>query len=356
MWFAFLGLSGAVLVFWHALEDATYPATIARPSDAAALPLEALREKLLVARPAADIFRISLPDPPGGAMRLDFFDTRPGTDDVFRGTAFLDPATGALLAERIFGEAWIHTLYSLHSGLILGRTGIVMAALAGLVLALLPILGLLLWWHRDGRSLRESLAPVAGLSGLRRLRNWHRALGLWATIPLLLASITGAGLAFPETVRDLARPILGEPVATRHQGPVTGDLAAAMARAEELLPGFRSVWIDLPLAGTKDPTSIILRPVDGRLSGPAVAVLGPALGKQMEVTLASPVETLRAWIMGLHNGVAFGLAHRLFVVALGLAPITLAVLGWLAWRRRARQRAAAGLTPRMGARAGIAAE
>jgi len=347
VWFALLGLSGSVIVFWHEPEDASYPATMARATDGTNLPLQALLERLLEARPQADIYRISLPASPGLAMRLDFFDNRPNSEEVFRGTAYLDPVSGTVLGERVFGDSWVSTLYSLHSGLILGRGGIVAAGLVGLVLGVLALLGLLLWAYRDGRPWRESLAPMGGLRGLRRLRNWHRALGIWMALPLALAAITGAGLAFPETVRDLARPILPEPSPSRFAGPGRPGLDAAIARAEELLPGFRAVWIDLPLAGSKEATAIILRPTDGQISGPGVARFSPALGKQMEVTLASPVETLRAWIMALHHGQALGLGHRLFVVALGLVPVTMGLLGWLAWRRRLRARRNAVLPTRV---------
>ncbi|MEI6158955.1 MAG: PepSY domain-containing protein, partial [Roseococcus sp.] len=288
-------------------------------------------------------YRIHLPETHGGAIRLDFFEPLPDTENVRRGTAYMNPVSGNLLGLRVFGEAWINTLYSLHSGLILGRAGIAAAGLIGLVLGLLPLLGLWLWTHHDGRPWRESLTPQRGWRGLRRLRNWHRALGAWAALPLLLAALTGFGLAFPETVREWARPWMAEPETGLHPGPATPGLAAAMARAEALVPGFRTVWIDLPLAGSKEPTALILRPADGSLSGPAIAETSPALGKAMQVTRASDVETLRAWIMALHNGHAMGLGHRLFVVALGLAPAALGVLGWLAWRRRqrARQRAQA---------------
>ncbi len=337
LWFAFLGLSGSVLVFWHALEDQAYPHTVIA-AQGTPLPLETLLARLADARPEADVFRIHLPEAPGAAIRLEFLDPIPGSDAVRRGTAFMHPLSGDLLGVRQFGEAWIHTLYSLHSGLILGRGGVVTAGLIGLLLGLLALLGLWLWTHRDGRPWRESLAPQRDLRGLRRLRNWHRALGVWAMPLLLLAALTGAAIAFPDTLRDVARPLLRESQPVLHPGPATPGLDAAIAHAQSLLPGFRVVWIDLPLDGSKSNTSLILRPADGTLSGPAVVETSLAFGKQMEVTPAGAVETLRAWIMALHNGHALGLPHRLFIVALGLVPAMLGALGWLAWRRRARAR------------------
>lgn len=342
LWFAFLGLSGSVLVFWRALEHRSYPSSAVH-TQGPPLPLEALLASLAEAHPQADIYRLHVPAALGGAVQLDFFEPIDGSDQVRRGSAFMDPIHGGILGERRFGEAWIHTLYSLHSGLILGRPGIVTAALVGLGLGVLSLLGLWVWSHRDGRPWAESLAPVGGLRGLRRLRNWHRALGAWAVVPLVLAALTGAGLAFPETLRGAAEPLLRHPEPTRKLGSATPGLAAAITQAETLLPGFRTVWVDLPLPGGKAPTFLILRPANGSLSGPAVVEMSPALGKMMLVTRPSPVETLRAWIMALHNGQALGLGHRLFVVALGLMPASLGLLGCLAWRRRARARERAGV-------------
>ena len=69
-----------------------------------------------------------------------------------------------------------------------------------------------------------------------------------------------------------------------------------------------------------------------------------ALGKEMEVELARPVETSRALIMTLHNGQVLGFGHRLFLVALGLSPGAMDLPGWPAWRRRLRARQQACLS------------
>ncbi len=337
-WFAFAGLTGAVLVFWKPIEDLEFAQ--APPAVGPALPLEALVAAAQARHPGGDAFRIFLPERPGEVPRVEILRAGGG-----RVSVHVDPVSGAVLSERVWGGAAIHWLYDLHSGGILGRGGVVAVGVVGVALATLALLGLVLWARYAWRPLREAIWPRGGLRGLRRLRNLHRLAGLWLGLPLVLAGATGFGLAFPEVVRDLMPPLLEAEAPARR---VSGSgkrmtLAELMAAAEVAMPGWRGAWIELPEPGGGPDAVLRIRPADRRrIDGIAQVFIALDTG-EMKVTPAAPVERLRAWIMALHNGHAFGLGHQLAIILLGLTPVLLFVTGFLAWRRRsapARQQAA----------------
>ena len=328
-WFAFAGLTGAVLVFWKPIEDLEFAQ--APPAVGPALPLEALVAAAQARHPGGDAFRIFLPERPGEVPRVEILRAGGG-----RVSVHVDPVSGAVLSERVWGGAAIHWLYDLHSGGILGRGGVVAVGVVGVALATLALLGLVLWARYAWRSLREAIWPRGGLRGLRRLRNLHRPAGLWLGLPLVLAGATGFGLAFPEVVRDLMPPLLEAEAPARR---VSGSgkrmtLAELMAAAEVAMPGWRGAWIELPEPGGGPDAVLRIRPADRRrIDGIAQVFIALDTG-EMKVTPAAPVERLRAWIMALHNGHAFGLGHQLAIILLGLTPGLLFVTGFLAWRRR----------------------
>jgi uncharacterized iron-regulated membrane protein len=328
-WFALAGLSGAALVFWRPIEDLEFGAP--PPAAGTALPLEALVAAAQARYPGGDPFRIILPERAGETPRVEILRAKGG-----RASVQVDPVSGAVLSERVWGRAVIHWIYDLHSGGLFGRNGVATVGITGIVLGVLVLLGLLLWARYAWRPLRESIWPRTGLRGLRRLRNLHRPAGLWLALPLVLACATGFGLAFPEVVREYLPPLLEAEAPTRripgNGKPMT--LAEALAAAEAAVPGWRGAWIDLPEASGRQDATVRLRLAQpGRIDGIAEVVVSLDT-RTMWVTPVAPVERVRAWIMALHNGHAFGLAHQLAIILLGLTPGLLFVTGFLAWRRR----------------------
>ncbi len=328
-WFALAGLTGATLVFWKPIEDLEFAAPT--PATGQPLPLEALVMAASARHPGGDAFRIFLPERAGEVPRVEILRAGGG-----RVSVHVDPASGVVLSERAWGGAAIHWLYDLHSGGILGRGGVVAVGIIGVGLAMLALLGLVLWARYAWRPLREAIWPRGGLRGLRRLRNLHRPAGLWLGLPLVLAGASGFGLAFPEVVRDLMPPLL-EAEAPSRRVPGNGKplaLAEAVAAAEAAMPGWRGAWVELPEPGAGPDAVLRMRPADPRrIDGIAQVFVALDTG-EMKVTPAAPVERLRAWIMALHNGHAFGLGHQLAIILLGLTPGVMFATGFLAWRRR----------------------
>ncbi|HTO84306.1 MAG TPA: PepSY-associated TM helix domain-containing protein, partial [Methylomirabilota bacterium] len=141
-----LGLTGAVLVFEHEIDDWLDPP----PRPAVAGPARSADDVLAAARAAAPrgaapVFFMPAPAA-GSAAEVRFRSPKAGFVRVF-----VDPASLAVLATRGDGGL-VRTLAQLHSNLLardLGGREIV--GWLGVAMLILGASGLVLWWPRGGR-------------------------------------------------------------------------------------------------------------------------------------------------------------------------------------------------------------
>jgi len=329
-WFVLLGLTGSVLVYWHALEAAELP----RPAAGAALPLQTLFEA--ATRHMGEIPWRIFPADEHRDHAIAIFQTDDG-----RRMLHLDPTTGAVQATLAWRGAVVHWLYDLHANALSGRTGKLLVGLSAIPLLLGLAMGLRLWLRRGAVPWRESVLPVAGLRGRRRLSNWHRSLAIWSFLPLMRAVGSGLPVSFPDTTRQVLGPVLAPPPAFRlapakGTGPV--DLDGAVALALAAMPGWRLGWAEPPAEdGEPEWMLVLLRQAHAWPSGRAAAWVNAATGRLEEVRQPDGVDHARAWFRAFHEGRVFGTAHRWTVIAGGLSMVVLAGLGaLLSWRSRRR--------------------
>lgn len=258
-------------------------------------------------------------------------------------------------------SAW---LARIHSSLLIGRTGSLLVELAASWAIVLILTGLYLWWPR-GRGAAGVVWPRLSLGGRTALRDLHAVTGFWVSglaLVLLLTALpwTDVWASGFRTVRAEMGWVAGAP---DWKGGAAGHHAAhdhgAMAMAGPMIHASPAIPLARIVERAKAealPAPVIVQPPG------APNLFGPPNGDTWTLTtqtqnrpqvrkvsydIATGAEVARSGFadkhiidrvvnMGIawHEGQLFGRINQLIGVMTALALFTLAVSGFLMWRRR----------------------
>jgi uncharacterized iron-regulated membrane protein len=392
------GLTGALLAWYHELDEALSPAwfrTAPAPSDRLPLDPLTLRERVAAQRPEALVHYVSLRRA-AGENAVFYLEARPGAPPLANDEVFVDPYSGRIVGERRWGDigqGWGNLMpfvYRLHYELALGRVGAIVLGVVALAWTVDCFVGAWLtmparrrraagggpgWWSRWAPAWRLRLR-----SGASRLNfDLHRAGGLWPWAMLFVLAWSSVAFNLGDEVyhpvmrtlfamqgdpRDLA-PELPAPLAEPPMGWAAG-LAAARRHMDELAAreGFAvieesnlgydaakgtlhlRVRSSLDVAERLGQTGVVIDARDGRLVGSFVPT-GKAAG-----------DTITTWLLALHMAAMWGLPMKVFVSVVGVSVALLSATGVVIWwqRRRARQPDPARAVARPGSAAGPSSE
>lgn len=281
---------------------------------------------------------------PGAMVAVDF--AAPGQSSpayqVGVDVGFMRAAWVRTDPDRLY--RWVH---SLHETMLSGQGGRAVIGWVGVGLLLLTGFGIPLWWP-PRRRWTSGFSVSRTASGWRFQRQLHGAAGIWLVGLLMLQSVSGIALAFPQTARAIAGlPAAGTPV-PRPAGEAAIDpvqaIVGGIAYAQAAVP--TSVLQDLrlpPVPGR--PMMAFLQPPGSWAGAPDVVVtMDPATAHVLSIQdprSSSAGASLLAWLRAAHEGGAAGPAGRLLMGLFGVALPLFPVTGLAMWvLRRGRRRVA----------------
>lgn len=316
-----MGLSGFIIEFRPILERIAAPKVPGGTAGAAAL--VAVEHGLTSVYPGARVSAIGFPETPREPLLV-----QAETPDQQRLQVFIDPASGRVLGVKR-KWAWLDWTVDLHQNLLMGKTGRSLTGIIGAALLLLSLSGLFSWLA-GRRDWKRTLAPPPGGTWRRVTYHWHVFAGLWVNLFLVVVSLSGIALAYPDTLlRKPSAKIRASRATTDDLRPLDDYVRAAVAA----VPGGAIRELRVSNRGRSAVSASISAPGDIRPKGGSVVLLDRQSARVLSVSHSS---TLADLANAIHKTELGGWPVRLGWSLLGLAPAFLFVSGLQIWWNRRR--------------------
>jgi uncharacterized iron-regulated membrane protein len=325
--------SGATLVFEGAIDRGLHPELWRVTPAGAPLPLDTL-----VARVAA-----RFPDRPVSSVSISHVPDRAWTMGAGGVSVFVDPYTGAIKGTRTSAESQAtlaRRLHVLHVELFAGKIGRAVVGAATIVAFFLVITGMILWWP-------DKLIAIHTAASWKRVNfDLHHALGIFASIVLLIITASGLVIHYDALTRAVKSLDAGPPPPTPAQpaGSATAkpSFDALAATGSKALPGAEVV--SLSVGNAKNPAVVAMRFPSDRTPGGRSRVYidrnnGQVLGAN-STRDAQPGTRIDNLKRSLHTGDVLGKPTEFLWFLAALVLAWLVVRGGLFWWNRRRPRPA----------------
>lgn len=330
-------LSGMALSYSSVLDTAAYPRQAAPPVTSEDFTRAA--SAALAEHPDHSLARLMLPQ--RDSRLIDAYVMTPqGETNRVR----VLRATGRIMAE----ESWtkvaadmpgLRLVYLFHYGLLAGPTGHSIIGVSGLFLMVTAGIGIAIAWP-SGRRWKPVLKPLAWKRSLAAYYSWHRALGVWCCLGLLLIASTGSALVWLPQIRLATGLTVPEPTAhgTAIAKAPAIDLAQATALAMQAVPEGSLYLVDMPSQGLARFRIRLREPGDPREFFGTTTVYVSADGNSLlKVSRRSDQnaghKSLDA-LYALHTGEIWGPGGRMIIFASGLVMAVVCALGYTLWFRK----------------------
>jgi uncharacterized iron-regulated membrane protein len=343
-----IGISGSTLLVQSHYVNRSFPAATATGSNQTVM--RAIEAARAAGPQDARLGRVDLSLRDGEPVTVQL---QPPGRGVRAVRVYVDPVSLEVLgtSEVVPRGQALGFLINIHSFLMMrSYVGVKVVGALGAAMILMAISGLVLWWPKKGQ-VRRAFLIRRGARGLSLYLDLHHAAGIWTLAVLLLMSVSGVYLCFPQTFTEGLTRVLpsalgsGEPIAgfVPTPGPLDADMA--IASAVRAVSDARAVAVLMPEQSGR-PILVFLETtrLGGATQPPILVTLDQATGDIGYVDDPRDhgmVEQVVNFQNALHYGVAFGPLWWAIVFFSGFLPLFFAITGLNIWwaRRRVTRRA-----------------
>ena len=253
-----VALTGCLYVFeeeWREAFQHKYLHVAPQPVEQR-LPLTTLAAAVQTAYPQERITQVRFQEKPDAAF---VFHTKKEL------AVSVNPYTAKIIGHRDLNKDFMSVVLDIHLHLMLGEVGEEIVRWNVLIFFVLCVSGLVLWWPKQKRFLRQALTIKWKTKNRKRL-NWdlHSVLGFYVLFVLLIISLTGMFWVF-DAAKNVVSLATGSPVwkAPKVQSEVgvlakEAPLDSAYLRTRAAHPGASQAFISLP-KDEKEPIRVLFR-------------------------------------------------------------------------------------------------
>lgn len=368
---AIAGLTGSILAFHTEIDRLLNPAAYDARADGAPLSPEALAARIEAGDPSRVVWYLGLEQPGHAALAFAMGKTDAATGqpvDIEADFFTVDPVSGAILAERLWGQCCfsrlnvVPFLYEFHHNLSLpGIYGILLMGVVAILWFLDGFVGLALTFPR-GRPFLAKWRPAFGIKGGSPFRlniDLHRAAGLWLFVVLIAVALSSVAMNLRREVMEpivglfsqvTPTPLSGAPFERLRDRTLSFDVALEAGVRQARARGWNEPASEIFYSPHYGIFGVAFGdhddPFDQRwlyFSGGEAKPIGsfePGVGTAGDVFLQIQFP--------IHSGRVFGLFGRILIAVTGVVVAGLAITGVAVWwmkRRGRRRRGARDLAP-----------
>lgn len=310
-------------------------------------PIDALVDRAKAARPGEKLKAVNVGNRPGETVAVEF-----RNDDLL----YFDACDGRMLgAQNEYGGFsgtmdWLHRFHFIEDGRFVG--GVFNLA----ILIFLVLGGIVLWWPNSRAALRSRITYDRKLPRTARLLSLHRVTGIYAFVLLLLLTLTAVPISFG-WAKSLIETATGSSVATPKPPkramakgpPLSLDRIRAIALAQ--MPASQSISINFPKKKGEPLRVELLEAGAPHINAKSYLFMDPVTGaplKRAHYDTDIPLgRKVYLYCIALHAGLVGGIGYQLLLLVCCLLVPVEFYSGVVAYFRRRKRPAVAGLRLRL---------
>ncbi|KQX03107.1 PepSY domain-containing protein [Flavobacterium sp. Root420] len=336
-------LSGSILVFEKEIDKAVNPeyynvSTVGKTKKSIDYCVDILQKQYSIKK----ITRIYTFNDPSRTFQIL------GKDSDKKAQFFsIDPYTGKVLGTTPQESRFFVVVLSLHRQLLLGETGEIIMGTSCLIFVFMLISGIVLWWPKKIKNLKQRLTVKWSGSFKRVNWNFHSTFGFYSFLILLIISLTGLSFAFnwfQDGVYFLADGTTKKPSA-KVENPTKIDPKLENAtfyqsiynKTDSIFPYTGNIQIRMPVDTIN---SILVLKENIEMSIPnqsSAAYFDKYTAENIEARhyeLFSTGDKIRRLNYPIHTGSLYGLPTKIIAFLVTLFAMTLPITGFLIWLAR----------------------
>lgn len=259
----------------------------------------------------------------------------------------VNPYTGKVQASTLQKSRFFAVVLEIHRQLLMGETGGIIMGTSCLIFVFMLISGLVLWWPKKIKNLKQRLKIKWDASFTRIVWDLHSTVGFYSFFILLIISLTGLFFAFnwfQNGILYLADGNNKRPSA-KIENPTKADPSLIKTdlyqsiynQSDSLFPYKGNIQIRMP-ADTIN-SILVLKENNERIipHQSSAAYFDKYTAENIEArpyASFSNGDKLKRLIYPIHTGSIFGLPTKILALLVSLLAATLPITGLLIWLRK----------------------
>ncbi|MFD1604402.1 PepSY-associated TM helix domain-containing protein [Flavobacterium artemisiae] len=263
----------------------------------------------------------------------------------------MDPYTGKVLGTILYRDRFFSIVLSLHRELLLGDIGKIITGVSCLIFVFLLFSGLILWWPKKIKNLKQRLS-VKWSASFRRI-NWdfHSTFGFYSLTFLLIISLTGLVWSFDWFEKTLYFMADGavKKVSLKVENPTKIDpeldhnnfYQTIYNKTDSIFSYKGNIQIRIP-SDTINSIQVLKEHLDIRIPDQSSAVyFDKYTGENIEIrpyASFSRGDKVKRLVYPIHTGSVFGYPTKIIAFLVTLFALTLPITGLIIWLGRKKKK------------------